>query len=69
MKTQRRPQLAEVPLSSVWPPRPGAGLCYVTMSPGQWDRTLQDAYAMGYILIEVDAKERPRRAYRTPSRN
>ena len=67
MKTQRRPKLAEVPLASVGPPRPG--LVYVTLSPGQWDSDLHAAYEMGFALIEVDEQERPRRAYRTPLRN
>jgi len=67
MRTKTRPRLAEVPLSSVWPPRPG--LAYMTLSPGQWDALLQSAYEMGYTLIEVDADERPTKAYRSISRN
>jgi len=67
MQTKSRPKLAEVPLSTVWPPRPGQ--LTVTMSQGQWDAALEDAYESGFTLIEVDARERPRRAYRSPTRN
>jgi len=41
----------------------------MTLSPGQWDALLQSAYEMGYTLIEVDADERPTKAYRSISRN
>ncbi len=61
------PRLAEVPLAEVWPPRPG--LAYMTMSPGQWDVTLEMAYSAGWVLVEVGEDERPVRAYRTPERN
>jgi len=59
--------LSEVPLASVWPPRPG--VCYCTMSPGQWDGTLAGAYACGFVLLELDADEVPVRAYRSPALN
>lgn len=36
----------------------------ITMCPGQWDGLLAAAYAAGWILLEVDADERPVRAYR-----
>jgi hypothetical protein len=36
----------------------------MTMSAGQWDRLLQAAYEAGWVLLELDAKERPVRAYR-----
>lgn len=62
-----RPKLAELPLASVWPPRPP--LAYITLSPRQWDGLLQAAYDAGYVLIEVDEEERPVRAYRTPALN
>jgi len=61
------PKLTEVPLDLVWPPRPG--LAYMTMGPGQWEVTLEMAYAAGWVLIEIDAAETPVRAYRTPARN
>jgi hypothetical protein len=60
-------KLAEVPLEEVWPPRPG--LCYMTMSAGQWDVTLETAYSAGWVLVEVDDDEAPVRAYRTPALN
>jgi hypothetical protein len=58
-----QPSLREVPLASVWPPR--RGLCYITLSSGQWDGLLRDAYGRGFVLLEVDDAERPARAYRT----
>jgi hypothetical protein len=67
MQTSRRPKLTELPLRDVWPPRPG--LAYMTLSPGQWDATLQATYDLGYVLVEVDSRERPVKAYRTPALN
>jgi hypothetical protein len=63
----RRPRLAEVPLASVWPPQHPR--CYATMSIGQWDSTLQAAYDLGYVLLELDDDERVLRAYRTTALN
>jgi hypothetical protein len=45
----------------------GKPLCFVTMSPGQWDGILQAAYDTGWVLIEVDDAEIPVRAYRKKS--
>jgi hypothetical protein len=36
----------------------------VTMSRGQWDGLLADAYERGWILLELDENEKPIRAYR-----
>jgi hypothetical protein len=55
--TQR---LHTVPLSTV---TFGPGQCIITMSTGQWDGTLSAAYDAGWILLELDKKERPVRAY------
>ena len=52
----RRPRLRVVPLRLVWPPRPGR--CYVTMAPRQWDGLLQEAYAAGYVLLEINKHDR-----------
>jgi hypothetical protein len=41
----------------------------MTLSPGQWEVALEMAYEAGWVLIEVDAAERPVRAYRTPRLN
>lgn len=57
----RRPRLRLVPLRLVWPPRPGR--CYMTMSPRQWDGLLQEAYALGYVLVEVNKHDRVLGAY------
>ncbi len=64
---KNRPQLAEVPLTKVWPPRKGA--YYATMSAGQWDGLLKAAYDLGYVLVEVDENENVVRAFRTPALN
>lgn len=61
MVTHTRHDLRTVPLSEVWPPRPGAVL--VTMRKRQWDALLRAAYDAGAVLLEVDAMERPVRAY------
>lgn len=61
MKTASRPPLQTVPLASVFPPR--RGMAYITCSPGQWDGVLRAAYEVGFVLIEVDAAERPVQAY------
>ena len=39
----------------------------MTMSEGQWDGLLAAAYEHGWILLELDADERPMRAYRKPT--
>ncbi len=57
-----RPQLRRVDLADVIPMRPG--VCYCTMSEGQWDTLLQAAYDLGFVLLELDDGERVRRAYR-----
>jgi hypothetical protein len=36
----------------------------MTMSDGQWDPLLSAAYEQGWILLELDEKEQPVRAYR-----
>ncbi len=40
------------------------GTVVVTMGEGQWDATLSAAYEQGWILLEVDEREQPVRAYR-----
>jgi len=62
--TMKRPELNEVDLSTA---RTGlfngrGGLC-VTMSPGQWDALLDEAYRRGALLLEIDQNEQPVRAY------
>lgn len=54
--------LRPLPLADVLPLRPGA--LVITMAEGQWDKTLAHAYEQGWILLEVDAQERPVRAFR-----
>lgn len=53
--------LRALPLDNVLPLRPGA--VYITMADGQWDATLAAAYEAGWILLEVDGRDRPVRAY------
>lgn len=59
-----KPTLNRVPLADVYPLR--AGLAYATMSAGQWDNTLATAYAAGWVLLELNDREQPVRAYRRP---
>lgn len=53
-----RPKLFEIPLPEI-----KAGGRYITMSEGQWDALLSEAYQRFWILIEVNEDERPVRAY------
>jgi hypothetical protein len=57
-----RDHLRRVPLRDVLPPR--RGVCYCTMSEGQWDTLLAVAYDLGFVLLELDDDEWPVRAYR-----
>ncbi len=67
----KRPELNEVDLSTA---RTGlfngrGGLC-VTMSPGQWDALLDEAYRRGALLLEIDQNEQPVRAdHRKPDKS
>ena len=45
----KRPALNECPI----PDQLGPAL-YITVSPGQWDVTLQSAYDAGVMLLEID---------------
>ena len=67
----RRPELKKVPLASAlaFLGKPGAGRCFITMSVGQWDRLLLEAYERGWTLLELDRKERPVAAYKRQNRN
>jgi len=58
-----RPPLDPIPLSSVKLER---GTVTITMSVGQWDAFLAEAYRRGHTLLELDESERPVRAYRHP---
>jgi hypothetical protein len=57
-----RPPLREIPLGEAVPLRDGE--VTVTMSVGQWDRLLAGAYDAGFLLLELDAEQRPVRAFR-----
>lgn len=58
----KRPDLHSIPLSQALPPKPGD--LVVTMSAGQpWDALLATAYGQGAVVLELDARERPVRAY------
>ena len=57
----KRPPLHAVPLDDV---RIGPGVILVTMSTGQWDALLAEAYRRGHTLLELDDNERPVAAYR-----
>lgn len=53
--------LHPIPLSEVVTSPP---VKVITMRAGQWDALLSSAYDRGWTLLEVDAHERPVRAYR-----
>jgi hypothetical protein len=40
------------------------GTRFITMAEDQWDATLAEAYRAGWVLLEVDERERPVAAYR-----
>jgi hypothetical protein len=56
-----RPQLHSIPLSEV---TFAPGTVTITMSVGQWNLLLAEAYRRGHTLLELDADERPVAAYR-----
>jgi len=56
-----RPPLHAIPLSEV---QFLPGTVTLTMSAGQWDALLAEAYRRGHTLLELDASERPVAAYR-----
>ena len=58
----KRPTLHEIPLSEV---RLLPGSLMFTMSIGQWDNLLAEAYKRGHTLLELDYSERPIAAYRS----
>ena len=56
-----RPPLHAIPLDAVtFEP----GTITLTMSVGQWDALLAEAYRRGHTLLELDEAERPIAAYR-----
>ena len=57
----QRPTLKEIPISAVKFER---GTLTFTMSVGQWDNLLAEAYRRGHTLVELDADEKPVAAYR-----
>jgi hypothetical protein len=63
-QTKTRPRLRQVPVASVFPPRPGD--CFITLSIGQWDGLLAQAYKAGWVLLELDDDEDIVRAYHRP---
>lgn len=58
----KRPALRSIPLADVLPlgSRP---VVVMTMSIGQWDVVLSESYELGYVLLELDSRERPIAAY------
>ena len=57
----KRPPLHPIPLEAV---RFTPGTLTFTMSTGQWDALLAEAYRRGHTLLELDDSERPVAAYR-----
>lgn len=58
----KRPPLRKIALSAVLPLGTSPGIV-ATMSRHQWDGLLAALYNQGAILLELDRRERPRRAY------
>ena len=61
-KSPTREHLRSVPLHDLLPLGSKPALV-ITMAEGQWDATLASAYHQGWVLLELDARERPVRAY------
>lgn len=59
----KRPTLRSVSLSDVLPLGERSRLV-VTMTLGQWDELLRQAYNDGWVLLELDDDEQPVAAYR-----
>jgi len=57
----KRPALHPIPLDAVTFER---GTVTLTMSQGQWNDLLAEAYQRGHTLLELDDQERPVAAYR-----
>jgi hypothetical protein len=57
----KRPPLHPIPLAAV---KLTPGSLTFTMSLGQWDALLAEAYRRGHTLLELDADEKPVAAYR-----
>lgn len=56
-----RPTLHPIPLAEV---TFAPGTLTFTMSVGQWDNLLEQAYSLGATLLELDSDEKPVAAYR-----
>ena len=56
-----RPELRRIPLTDAVPPP--RGMVMLTMGQGQWDKLLETAYDLKYVLLEVDDDEKPVAAY------
>ncbi len=63
----RHVDLRRIPLDEALAGRHG-GL-FITMAQDQWDAALANAYRAGWVLLEVDADERPVAAYRKSDAN
>lgn len=58
-----RRDLKPLPLTAVLPLGSHPDQIVITMGIGQWDTLLSEAYKQGWVLLELDAEERPVRAY------
>lgn len=56
-----RPRLTPVPVSLVWPPRPGQ--LTACMERGEWSILFSVFYEVGWVLIEVDEENQILHAY------
>jgi hypothetical protein len=57
----RKTDLKEVMAAMLGGEKPG---CLISMSRGQWDNLLDNAYHRGWTLLELDEFENPISAYR-----
>lgn len=59
---RNRPLLNEIPLTSL--SLGGKSGLIITISKNQWDSLIQGIYERGGVLLELDHKDRPIRAFR-----
>jgi hypothetical protein len=62
--TTDRDQLRRVPLRDVLPLR--QHLAYITFQAGEWNDALEQAHALGFVLLLLEANGKVAAAYRRP---
>lgn len=64
-RKQNRPRLNPIPLTSL--SLGGKSGLMITISKNQWDSFIQTVYERGGVLVELDHRDRPIRAFRKQS--